>query len=92
MGANALGAAAYYGKLPMVEFLLGRGFDLEAKDNVRLHFRYKACFFLFSSSVTRLQGVIRAFSLGKGMREAEVSETSVVTKVARQGANSWTKE
>jgi ankyrin repeat protein len=39
-GDNALGRAAYNGKLAMVEFLLGRGFDLEAKNNVRLHFSY----------------------------------------------------
>jgi hypothetical protein len=55
-GVNALGLAAYYGKPAMVEFLLGRGFDLEAKDNVRLHFSYIACFFLFSSSL-RLVGL-----------------------------------
>jgi cell division protein FtsX len=52
----------------MVEFLLGLGFDLEAKDNVRLHFSYIACFFLFSSSVTGLLGAITAFSLCKCMR------------------------
>ncbi len=68
IGANALGAAAYNGKLPIVEFLLGRGFDLEAKDNVRIQFRYIARFLLFSSSVTGLQGVKTAFSLCKGMR------------------------
>ncbi len=67
-GTNALGWAAFFGKLAMVEFLLGRGFDLEAKNNVRLHFGYIACFFLFSSSVTGLQGSIGAFSLCKGMR------------------------
>ncbi len=67
-GTNALGFAAFYGKLAMVEFLVGRGFDLEAKNNVRLYFRYKVCFFLFSSSVTGLQGAIRAFSLCKGLR------------------------
>jgi hypothetical protein len=67
-GSNALDFAAYQGQLAMVEFLLGRGFDLEAKDKVRLHFSYIACFFLFSSSVTSLQGAIRAFSLCKGMR------------------------
>ncbi len=76
-GANALGNAANKGQLAMVEFLLRRGFDLEAKDNVRLHFSNIACFFLFSSSATGLQGAVRAFC-----------ETSVVTKVVRQGANS----
>ena len=40
IGANALDVAAHQGELAMVEFLLGRGFDLEAKDNVRLHFSY----------------------------------------------------
>jgi hypothetical protein len=34
MGTNALGWAAYKGLLAMVEFLLGRIFDLEAKNNV----------------------------------------------------------
>jgi hypothetical protein len=57
-GSNALGLAALYGKLAMVEFLLGRGFDLEAKSNVRLHFSYIACFILFNSSVT---GVTRGY-------------------------------
>jgi hypothetical protein len=32
-GTNALGHAVFFGELAMVEFLLGRGFDLEAKDN-----------------------------------------------------------
>jgi ankyrin repeat protein len=58
--ANALLWAAYNGQLPMVEFLLGRGIDLETKDNVHLHFSYVACFLLFNSSVAR---AIRAFSL-----------------------------
>jgi hypothetical protein len=40
-----MGEAAYFGKLAMVEFLLGLGFDLEAKDNVRLHFSYVGCLF-----------------------------------------------
>jgi len=45
-GANALGIAANDGELAMVEFLLGRGFDLEAEDNVRLHFCFIALFLL----------------------------------------------
>jgi hypothetical protein len=32
---NALGLASYNGQLSMVEFLLGLGFDLEAKNKVR---------------------------------------------------------
>ena len=50
-GANALASAAFYGQLAIVEFLLGRGFDLEAKDNVRLHLSYIACFFIFSPPI-----------------------------------------
>ena len=76
IGTNALGRAAYNGKLAMVEFLLGRGFDLEAKNNVRLHFRYKACFFLFSPSII---GAINACSILQRYESAEVSKTSVVT-------------
>jgi hypothetical protein len=54
-GTNALGSAAYdAGKLAMVDFLIGRGCDLEAKNNVRLHFNYVTCFFVFSCSVTRV--------------------------------------
>jgi hypothetical protein len=57
-GANALAWAAFKGQLAMVEFLLGLGFDFEAKDKVRLHLSCIACFFLFSSSVT---GVTRGY-------------------------------
>jgi ankyrin repeat protein len=67
-GANALAWAAYKGHLAMVEFFLGLGFDLEAKDEVLLHYSYIACFFLYSSSVTGVQRAIRAFSLYKGTR------------------------
>jgi len=71
-----MGIAAYFGKLAMVEFLLGLGFDLEAKNNVRLHFSCIACFFLFSSQVT---GAIRSFRALQTYECVEVSNTSVVT-------------
>ena len=76
-GANALGIAANDGELAMVEFLLGRGFDLEAKDNVRLHLSYIACFFLFSPSII---GALNACSLLQRYESAEVSKTSVVMR------------
>ena len=53
-----MGFAAYNGKLAMVEFLLGHGF--EATDDVRLRLSYIVSIFLFISSVA---GAIRAFSL-----------------------------
>ena len=59
-GRNALYLAACNGRLGMVEFLLGHGFDLEAIDDVRLRLSYIASIFLFISSVA---GAIRAFSL-----------------------------
>ena len=71
--------AAYNGKLAMVEFLLGLGFDLEAENNVRLHFSYIACLFLFSSSVT---GAISLFRVLQMYECVEVSKTSVVFEVA----------
>jgi hypothetical protein len=83
-GENALDLAAYEGHLAMVEYLLGHGFDLEAKDNVRLQFSYKFCFSVLSSSVT---GAIRAFSLLHRNESVEVSQTSVITKVVQSGAN-----
>ena len=73
----------------MVEFLLGLGFDLEAKNNVRLHFSYIACLFLFSSSVT---GAISLFRVLQTYECVEVSKTSVVTEVphtARRQQLKW---
>jgi hypothetical protein len=75
-GVNALGEAAFHGHFAFVEFLLGCGFDLEAKDNVRLHLSYIACFFLFSLPII---GAINACSLLQRYESAEVSKTSVVT-------------
>ena len=46
----------------MVEFLLERAFDLEAKNNVRLHLSYVACFLLLNSSVTRAISVLQQAS------------------------------
>jgi hypothetical protein len=74
-----MGFAAYCGKLAMVEFLLGLGFDLEAKNNVRLPLSYTACLFSFSSSVT---GAINLFRVLQLYECVEVSKTSVVTEVA----------
>jgi hypothetical protein len=74
-----MGLAAYNGKLAMVEFLLGLGFDLEAENYVRLHFSHIACLFLFSSSVT---GAISLFRVLQRYECVEVSKTSVVTEVA----------
>jgi hypothetical protein len=76
-GVNALGLAALSGHFAFVEFLLGRGFDLEAKDNVRLHLSYIACFFLFSPPII---GAINACSLLQRYESAEVSKTSVVMR------------
>jgi len=45
-GVNALGEAAFHGHFAFVEFLLGCGFDLEAKDNVRLHLRHSLFFLI----------------------------------------------
>jgi hypothetical protein len=74
-----LGLAVYRGNLAMVEFLLGLGFDLEAKTNVRFYLSYVACFFLFSSSVT---GAINLFKVLQMYKCVEFSKTSVVTEVA----------
>ena len=67
-GVDALGHAAFNGQLAMVEFLLGRGFDLEAKDNVRLHLLHSLFLLISALWLLGLQGAIRAFSLNKGMR------------------------
>ncbi len=76
-GVDALSQAAFNGQLAMVEFLLGRGFDLEAKDNVRLHLSYIARFFLFGPPII---GAINACSLLQRYESAEVSKTSVVMR------------
>jgi hypothetical protein len=76
-GVDALGQAAFHGQLAMVEFLLGRGFDLLAKDIVRLHLSYIAFFFLFSPPII---GAINACSLLQRYESAEVSKTSVVMR------------
>jgi hypothetical protein len=81
-----MGFAAYNGKLAMVEFLLGLGFDLEAKNNVRLHFSFIAYLFLFSSSVT---GAFNLFRVLQMYECVEFNKTTAIAYTSRRQQLKW---